>query len=79
MSAVAVWECSVVGIGFVSSIWLIGLIVRDNPFNRVFVTLSKEGNLAGFHLLHGLDVAIPRVVTEKTASESCSASTPKIS
>jgi hypothetical protein len=45
VSATAAWGCSVVGIGFVSLIWLIGLILEEDPVNRVSVTLSKKGNL----------------------------------
>ena len=46
VSNVAAWGRSVFGIGFVSSIWLMGLIVEEDPVNRVFVTLSKERTLS---------------------------------
>ncbi len=49
MSAVVAWGCLVVGIGLFSSIWLIGLIVEEDPFNRIPVALSNEGNLAKSH------------------------------
>ena len=45
----AAWGRSVVGIWFVSSIWFIGLIVEEDPVNRMPSTLSKEGNLPKFH------------------------------
>jgi hypothetical protein len=48
VSAVAVWGCLVVGIGIVSSNWLIGLIVEEDPVNRVLLTLSKERILPKF-------------------------------
>jgi hypothetical protein len=50
---------------FVSSIWLIGLIVDEDPVNRVFVTLSKEGNLAEPHSIDDGDLAFGPVVTGK--------------
>jgi hypothetical protein len=56
-----------------------GLIVEDNPLTRVLFGLSKERKLTGFHLLHGLDVAIPPVVAGKTAAESCPAGLSRIS
>ena len=69
----AVGGCWQVGIGCVSSIWFMGLIVEEDPLSRVLFGLSKKENLTGFHLLGGLDAAIPPVVTGKTASESCPA------
>jgi hypothetical protein len=55
----------VVGIGFVSSIWLIGLIVEEDPVNRVFVTLSNERSLPEFHSVDDGDLAFGSVVTGK--------------
>jgi hypothetical protein len=62
---VAAWGCSVVGIGFVSSIWLMGLIVEEDPVNRMPFTLSKEGILPEFHSLDDGDLAFGPVVTGK--------------
>lgn len=73
----AVGGCWRVCIGFISSIWFMGLIVEEDPLSRVLFGLSKKKNLDTFHLLGGLDAAIPPVVTGKTASESSSASMPK--
>ena len=63
MSALAASGCSVVGIGFVSSIWLMGLIVEEDPVNRVFVTLSKKRNLPEIHSVDDGDLAFGPVVT----------------
>ncbi|MDK1026746.1 MAG: hypothetical protein QGM49_05380 [Actinomycetota bacterium] len=65
----AVGGCWRVCIGFVSSIWFMGLIVEEDPLSRVLFGLSKERNLTGFPLLGGLDAAIPPVVTGKTAAD----------
>jgi len=62
---VAAWGCSEVRIGFVSSIWLIGLIVDEDPVNRVSFTLSKEGNLPELHSVDDGDIAFGPVVTGK--------------
>jgi len=57
---VAAWGCSVVGIGFVSSIWLIRLIVEEDPVSRMSVTLSKDGSLPKFHSIDDEDSAMGR-------------------
>jgi hypothetical protein len=59
------WGCSVVGIGFVSSIWLIGLIVEEDPVNRMFATLSKKGNLPELHSVGNRDPALGLVAATK--------------
>ena len=56
----AAWGCSVVGIGFVSSIWLIRLIVEEDPVSRMSGTLSKDGNLPKFHSIDDEDSAMGR-------------------
>jgi len=75
----AAWECSLVRIRFVSSIWLIGLIVEEDPFNRVSRTLSRERNLAGFRPLNSGDAALHPAVTGLTAAKSRSGRMPRIS
>jgi len=59
---VAAWGCSVVGIGFVSSIWLIGLIVEEDPVNRVLFDLSKERILPDLHSIDDGDLAFGPVM-----------------
>ena len=54
-----------VGIGFVSSIWLIGLIVEEDPVSRVSFTLSKERNLAESHSVDYRDPALGLVAARK--------------
>jgi hypothetical protein len=56
-----------------------GLIVEEDPLSRVLFGLSNKENLTGFHLLHGLDVALPPVVTGKTTAENSSVGMPGIS
>ena len=65
MSALAAWGCSVVGIGFVSSSWLMGLIVDEDPVSRVSVTLSKERNLAESHSVDYKHPALGLVAARK--------------
>jgi hypothetical protein len=65
VSALAAWGCSVVGIGFVSSIWLMGLILEEDPVSRMFATLSKKGNLPELHSVDDGDLAFGPVVTGK--------------
>ncbi|MDF1596196.1 MAG: hypothetical protein P1T08_08870 [Acidimicrobiia bacterium] len=65
MSAAAVWEYSVVGIGFVFSIWLIGLIVEEDPFSRMPFALSDEDNLAESHSVDDGDLALGAAAAKK--------------
>ncbi len=60
-----VWGCSAVGIGFVSSIWLMGLIVKEDPFSRVPFALSKERNRVESRLVGGEDRALAMVEARK--------------
>jgi hypothetical protein len=62
---VAAWGCSVVGIGFVSSIWLMGLIVEEDPVNRMPFTLSKERILPEIHRVEDGVLTFGPVVTGK--------------
>jgi hypothetical protein len=55
----------VVGIGFVSSIWLIGLIVEEDPVNRMPFTLSNERNLPEFRSVDDGELAMCHVVPGK--------------
>jgi hypothetical protein len=55
----------VVDIGLVSSIWLIELIVEEDPVNRMPFTLSKERNLPEFRSVDDGELAMCHVVPGK--------------
>ena len=65
-----------VGIGFISAIWLIGLTVEENPVNRVFVTLSKERTLPELHSIDDGDLAFGLVATEEGQPSAASSAHP---
>ncbi len=54
-------------------------IVEEYPVTRVFVTLSKEGNLAGYRPLNSSELALHPVVTGPTAAKSHPADMHRIS
>jgi hypothetical protein len=55
----------VVGIRFISSIWLIGLIVDEDPVNRVSFTLSNGRILPEFRSVDDGELAMCHVAPGK--------------